>query len=127
MELANYLIRRRNPESLLAKNVAALARAELAPLRNRFPSSDSPMPSYRVFITAGPHEPFPPLDTLPAVEALDPISAVEELLATVPQNRPMRWARVIENGQSSRIVKVPLEANDVLGVILKRDDGLLAH
>jgi hypothetical protein len=85
------------------------------------------MPSYRIFVTAEPREAFPPLDTLPAVEALDPISAVEELLATVPHNRVMRWARVIENDQPSRIVRVPLEVDDVLGVILKRDDELFAH
>jgi hypothetical protein len=38
------------------------------------------MPTFRVHFAADPHEPFPPLDGLPSIEADDPVSAVRLLV-----------------------------------------------
>jgi hypothetical protein len=57
------------------------------------------MPSFRVHFATEPHEPFPPLDELPEVEAAEPLDAVHQLVETGrhPQNRPLNWARVVLN------------------------------
>jgi hypothetical protein len=69
------------------------------------------MPLYRVHFVADNSEPFPPLDTLPSVDAADPLAAVEELLrqGRVPQMGIMRWARVVlnvhENGRPRQVLR----------------------
>lgn len=77
------------------------------------------MPKYRIHFCHEPTDPFPPLDTLPEVEALDPLSAIEELLAQGrhPQDRTLRWARAIVNyhddGKPRQVLRVGLEATVV--------------
>jgi hypothetical protein len=79
------------------------------------------MPIYRIHFAVEPHEPFPALEALPAVEADDPITAVERLLGNgqVAQNRLIRWARVVltvhETGQPYHVLRVPLKVDDVTG------------
>lgn len=76
------------------------------------------MPRFQVHFAADAHEPFPPLDTLPTIEADDPIAAVQQLVSSgrVPQNRPVAWARVVlsvhENGQPRKVVRVPIDTRD---------------
>lgn len=73
------------------------------------------MAKYRVHFSALPYEPFPLLDTLAVIDADDPISAVEKLLAEgrVPTDRVMRWARVVlevyKSSQPTKVVRVPIE------------------
>jgi hypothetical protein len=73
------------------------------------------MPAYHIHLAVEAHEPFPPVDTLPEVEALDPISAVEEFIAQgqFSQSNPPQWARVVlnahPNGVPNQVLRVPLE------------------
>jgi hypothetical protein len=70
------------------------------------------MPSFRVHFATEPHEPFPPLDELPEVEAAEPLDAVHQLVETGrhPQNRPLNWARVVLNthddGKPRQVLRV---------------------
>ena len=87
------------------------------------------MPKYRIHLSVEPHEPYPPADTLPEVEADDPISAAEIFVGQgrYDQNNLPRWARVVtethENGLPKKAVRVPLEVDRrVLLVSLRRDD-----
>ena len=75
------------------------------------------MPLYRVHICADASEPIPLPDTLPAVEAEDPFSAVEKLLADgrYPQTPGIKWARVAvtyhPDGSIRHVVRVPINAD----------------
>jgi len=85
------------------------------------------MPLFRVHFAATQDEPFPPLETLPAVEA-DPthandlVEAVKVLLAQgrVPQNRPVNWPRVVinchPNGYPRQVLSVPLTPDKIIPV-----------
>jgi hypothetical protein len=71
---------------------------------------------YRLNFAADPPEPMPPVDTLVAVEAPDPMAAVEQALAAglVPQDRLYKWARVVltaENRHAARVLRVPINAD----------------
>lgn len=76
------------------------------------------MPLYRIHLATTATEQFPPIDSLLAVEADDPVSAVEGLLGTcqVPREPPLKWARVVisvhDNGQPHEVVRVPIEVDD---------------
>jgi hypothetical protein len=73
-----------------------------------------PMLRYHVHFSADHLEPLPPVATLASIEAEDPPSAVEALLAAgrVPQALGLRWARVVtavhDNGVPKSVVRFPL-------------------
>lgn len=77
------------------------------------------MPLYRVHFVADNSEPFPPLDTLPSIDAANPLAAVEELLrdGRVPQTGIMRWARVVlnvhESGRPRQVLRFAIRAEHV--------------
>jgi hypothetical protein len=66
---------------------------------------------YRVHFTADPNEPIPPVDTLPAIEADDPLTAADLFVAqgVAPS---AKWARVVlsvhANGKPHNVLRVPI-------------------
>ena len=72
------------------------------------------MPLFRIQLTDDCRPPFPPLDTLPQVEAETPLEAIEKYLLTpLPEVKPLpKWARVpvsfFEYGPLKQQFRVPV-------------------
>ena len=74
------------------------------------------MPTIHVYFCADRHEPFPPVESLPSIDAEEPLDAVEALLnsGVVPKERYVSWARVVsvvpEDCRPRQILVVPISA-----------------
>ena len=72
------------------------------------------MHRFRIWTTAEPSSPFPPLDTLPEVEAETPLEAIEKYLLTplLETNPHPKWARVpvsyFDDGRVKQQLCVPI-------------------
>jgi hypothetical protein len=83
------------------------------------------MPAFPIHFAALPHDPFPPLDTLPTVDVDEPLTAesladaVRRLLASGrgPQTPGVEWARIIlsahANGQPRQVARVPVTPDEI--------------
>lgn len=76
------------------------------------------MPLYHVHFAADHREPLPPLAELQSIDAADPASAVEALLAAgrYPQRPGLRWARVVvgvhPDGSPRFLARFPIHLAD---------------
>jgi len=83
---------------------------------------------YSVQFLAEPTEPMLPVETLQAIGANDPISAVEKLLARgrVPQDRLLKWARAIAavdaQGRATHAIQVPITPERIIPVDWNAED-----
>lgn len=72
------------------------------------------MPLYRVHFSELPYDPLPALETLPVVEADDPLLAAEQLInaGRVPEDRSLQWCRVViaahPNGKPKILRRFPI-------------------
>jgi len=81
------------------------------------------MPPYRIRLSVEHDEPMPRADTLPEVEADDPVSAAGIFIrqGRYSQTNLPRWARVVTeihpNGMPKKVVRVPLEVDSTIPLV----------